>query len=48
MYNTNNPFYAGGEYLIGFLLAAISVFSIALGFLFGARDVAHYLRMRSI
>jgi hypothetical protein len=47
MYNTNNPIYASGEYLLGFLLAAISILSIGLGFIWGLGDVARYFRLKS-
>jgi hypothetical protein len=45
---TKKTFYAAGEQVLGVMIAILTISSIAVGFLFGARDVRHYLRIRKI
>jgi hypothetical protein len=42
------PLYTVGEVVLGVTIAALVVISVGVGFLAGARDVGHYMRIRKI
>ena len=41
-------FYTACELTLGIVIAGLTVFSIGVGFLMGARDVRHYMRIRKL
>jgi hypothetical protein len=41
------PLFTVGEVVLGVAIATLTVISIGVGFLFGASDVGHYMRIRS-
>jgi hypothetical protein len=42
------PLFTAGEFVLGVIIAALTVISVGIGFLAGAGDVGHYMRIRKI